>query len=58
MVGVPLPNLFDPYVIIKRELVESKDNNWLDKVSIRAVNQSIGRCIRHAKDYGSIVLID
>jgi Rad3-related DNA helicase len=25
---------------------------------MKAVNQSIGRCIRHAKDYGAIILVD
>lgn len=58
IVGVPLPNIFDPYVVIKREILEKREPKWLDKVSIRAVNQAIGRVIRHAKDYGSIVLIE
>ena len=58
IVGVPLPNIFDPYVIIKRELLQKKEPKWLDKVSMRAVNQAIGRVIRHANDFGSIVLID
>ena len=58
IVGVPLPNIFDPYVVIKRELLESKEPKWLDKVSMRAVNQAIGRVIRHANDFGAIVLLD
>ncbi|KAA6366531.1 MAG: putative Fanconi anemia group J protein, partial [Streblomastix strix] len=31
---------------------------WYHMQAIRAVNQSIGRVIRHKKDYGAIVLID
>ena len=58
IVGIPLPNIFDPYVIIKREILEKKEPKWLDKVSLRAVNQAVGRVIRHAKDYGAIILIE
>lgn len=25
IVGLPLPNIFDPYVIIKREILETKE---------------------------------
>jgi len=38
IVGIPLPNIYDPYVVIKRELLEAKEPKWLDKVSMRAVN--------------------
>lgn len=58
IVGVPLPNIFDPYIVIKREYYMKNDRCWLDKVAMRAVNQAIGRVIRHKDDFGSIVLID
>ena len=58
IVGLPLPNICDPYVVIKRELLLKKEPKWLDKVSMRAVNQAIGRVIRHSNDFGSIVLIE
>ena len=41
IVGVPLPNITDPYIIIKRELKSLKnspDPEWLDKMAMRAVN--------------------
>ena len=32
--------------------------DWYTLQAFRAVNQAVGRCIRHIHDYGSIVLID
>ena len=57
IVGVPLPNMYDPYLIIKKE-INSHDEKWLNKQAMRAVNQAIGRVIRHRNDFGSIVLIE
>ncbi|CAI2384495.1 unnamed protein product [Moneuplotes crassus] len=42
---------------------DSSDNylngaQWYDQQAQRAVNQAIGRVIRHRKDYGAIILID
>lgn len=31
---------------------------WYKQQALRAVNQAIGRCIRHQNDFGSIVLLD
>lgn len=31
---------------------------WYKQQALRAVNQAIGRCIRHQKDFGCIVLLD
>jgi Fanconi anemia group J protein len=32
--------------------------SWYALQAYRAVNQAIGRCIRHVSDYGAIVLLD
>lgn len=31
---------------------------WYTKQGYRAVNQAIGRCIRHVRDFGAVILID
>lgn len=33
-------------------------SKWYSLEAIRAVNQALGRVIRHAKDYGMIILAD
>lgn len=33
-------------------------NNWYVQQASRAVNQAIGRVIRHRHDYGAIILLD
>lgn len=63
VVGMPFPNKNDP--ILKERMAcwsssskgVSSDEYLLNKC-MKTVNQSIGRCIRHAKDYASIVLAD
>lgn len=34
------------------------DAMWYDAQAFRAVNQTLGRCIRHASDYGAIIFLD
>lgn len=33
-------------------------DKWYSQEAFRAVNQAVGRCIRHVKDFGAIVLLD
>ncbi|CAD7946881.1 unnamed protein product [Amoebophrya sp. A120] len=33
-------------------------NQWYEQECFRAVNQALGRCIRHKNDYGSLILFD
>lgn len=72
MVGLPYPNAFSGEIIAKRQFIESRtlerggtrqeaQNNsksFYENICMRAVNQSIGRSIRHANDYSIIYLID
>ncbi|KAH8266752.1 hypothetical protein KR026_000071 [Drosophila bipectinata] len=65
--GLPFPPLKDPKVILKRRYLESNrtrenqllsGNEWYNLEATRAVNQAIGRVIRHRNDYGAILLCD
>ena len=67
IVGLPYPNQNDPVLLERmkycdakhREHASSPDGNRFYHIScMRAVNQSIGRAIRHSRDWASVLLID
>ena len=71
IVGLPYPDIMDPELKEKMQLLDNdcKDaktssvsgitgSEYYQNLCMRAVNQSIGRAIRHAKDYAVIILAD
>uniref|UniRef100_A0A7S4I0P8 ATP-dependent helicase C-terminal domain-containing protein n=1 Tax=Vannella robusta TaxID=1487602 RepID=A0A7S4I0P8_9EUKA len=65
MVGLPYPNKNDPLLQEKlKYLTETKSNQenlaseYYENMCMKAVNQSIGRSIRHRNDYSTILLLD
>ncbi|XP_029650063.1 regulator of telomere elongation helicase 1-like isoform X1 [Octopus sinensis] len=66
--GLPFPPLKDPKVMMKMKFLDNliaKGNKmqmsgqrWYQLQAYRAVNQAIGRVIRHKDDYGAIILCD
>jgi Rad3-related DNA helicase len=72
MVGIPYPNIKDPFIIQKKQHLEAiyslssnkskndvmRGDEWYFMLATRTINQSIGRVIRHANDFGCIFLID
>ncbi|KAK3864798.1 hypothetical protein Pcinc_029539 [Petrolisthes cinctipes] len=65
--GLPYPPFKDPRVVLKQKyLEESRAKNkrglsgqaWYQLEASRAVNQAIGRVIRHKDDFGAIILCD
>lgn len=70
VIGIPYPQINDPKVILKQNYLDAKwrllkkcknfqsGQQWYLQQGTRAVNQSIGRVIRHKLDYGAIILID
>ncbi|KAL4465600.1 hypothetical protein ABPG73_012663 [Tetrahymena malaccensis] len=60
LLGVPYPQLFDPYVNCQRKRYKLKFsiNDWYEKVTSKVVNQAAGRCIRHINDWGCIFFLD
>ena len=67
-VGIPFPNWKDHQVQQKREYNDRRrraghsnflsGSQWYEVEAFRALNQALGRCIRHRNDWGSIMLVD
>ncbi|XP_058046175.1 ATP-dependent DNA helicase DDX11 [Ahaetulla prasina] len=67
MVGMPYPNIKSPELQEKMAYLDktmpksagqSSGNLLIENLCMKAVNQSIGRAIRHQRDFASIVLLD
>ena len=72
--GLPYAPPRDPRVRAKRQFLDARKiasrknggaaskslggDAWYEQQAARAVNQAIGRCVRHAKDWGAILLAD
>ncbi|KAL5848005.1 hypothetical protein ACOSQ3_011529 [Xanthoceras sorbifolium] len=65
-VGIPFPNIHDIQVALKKKYNDTykssknllSGNEWYCNQAFRALNQAVGRCIRHRFDYGAIILLD
>lgn len=67
VIGLPFPPYLDARVVLKKEYLEQNrtpqnqlqsGQEWYNIEATRAVNQAIGRVIRHKDDYGVILLCD
>nr|XP_013000050.1 regulator of telomere elongation helicase 1 isoform X4 [Cavia porcellus] len=68
--GLPYPPRMDPRVVLKMQFLDEmrgqnqpgsqflSGQEWYRQQASRAVNQAIGRVIRHRHDYGAIFLCD
>ncbi|EOA37435.1 hypothetical protein CARUB_v10011496mg [Capsella rubella] len=65
IVGIPFPNLHDILVELKRKYNDTNKSSknllgggeWYCQQAYRALNQAVGRCIRHRFDYGAIIFL-
>ena len=63
MIGIPFPNTRDAKLKLKKEYndglhrKEMKGQVWYMQQASRALNQALGRCIRHRNDHGVIVML-
>ncbi|XP_069356988.1 Fanconi anemia group J protein-like isoform X2 [Maniola hyperantus] len=65
-IGVPYPNKYDIAVsekmkyndkyVKERKLLSGTD--WYLVQAYRALNQAVGRCVRHSGDWGAVLLLD
>lgn len=63
VVGLPYPNKFNPELVEKmkyldKTLSSGAGNEYYENLCMKAVNQCIGRAVRHINDYASVVLLD
>uniref|UniRef100_H3CDN9 Regulator of telomere elongation helicase 1 homolog n=1 Tax=Tetraodon nigroviridis TaxID=99883 RepID=H3CDN9_TETNG len=68
--GLPFPPRMDPRVILKMQFLDEMNasktskmkflsgQQWYRQQAFRAVNQAVGRVIRHRHDFGAIFLCD
>lgn len=65
--GIPYPAFKDPKVVLKREFNDQhamggrpllSGHHWYESQAFRALNQALGRCIRHRNDWGAIILLE
>uniref|UniRef100_A0A670Z4W8 Regulator of telomere elongation helicase 1 n=1 Tax=Pseudonaja textilis TaxID=8673 RepID=A0A670Z4W8_PSETE len=60
--GLPYPPRRDARILLKMQFLDEmkclSGNAWYTQQASRAVNQAIGRVIRHRQDYGAIFLCD
>ncbi|XP_028319623.1 Fanconi anemia group J protein, partial [Gouania willdenowi] len=65
-IGIPFPSFKDLQVELKMkyndQLCKSRGllpgQRWYEIQAYRALNQALGRCIRHRKDWGALILVD
>ncbi|NXL93809.1 FANCJ protein, partial [Alectura lathami] len=65
-IGIPFPNVKDLQVELKRKYNDQHKttrgllpgSQWYEIQAYRALNQALGRCIRHKSDWGALILVD
>ncbi|XP_061682725.1 Fanconi anemia group J protein isoform X2 [Syngnathoides biaculeatus] len=65
-IGIPFPNIKDLQVELKMKYNDQHSKSrgllpghrWYEIQAYRALNQALGRCIRHRTDWGALILVD
>ncbi|RWS16463.1 regulator of telomere elongation helicase 1-like protein [Dinothrombium tinctorium] len=64
LAGLPYPSLYETRVVLKKKFLQDRNNllltasDWYVLQMRRAVNQAVGRIIRHKDDFGVVILLD
>ncbi|XP_037124274.1 Fanconi anemia group J protein isoform X3 [Syngnathus acus] len=65
-IGIPFPNIKNLQVELKMKYNDQHSKSrgllsghqWYEIQAYRALNQALGRCIRHRNDWGALILVD
>ncbi|KAJ2450832.1 hypothetical protein EV183_004008, partial [Coemansia sp. RSA 2336] len=70
-IGIPYPAYKDVQVVLKREYNDARStpkpdgssqllngSKWYNIQAFRAINQALGRCLRHKNDWGAIIMLE
>ncbi|KAJ1653340.1 Fanconi anemia group J protein [Dispira simplex] len=67
-IGIPFPYMKDVQVMLKQKYNDEaaaasayprlKGSEWYSSQAYRAMNQALGRCIRHRRDWGVIIFLE
>ncbi|KAJ1976120.1 hypothetical protein H4R34_004093 [Dimargaris verticillata] len=67
-IGIPFPHLMDVQVKLKQQYNDQAAKHgafprltgkeWYTTQAYRAVNQALGRCIRHRNDWGAVIFLE
>ncbi|VDM39155.1 unnamed protein product [Toxocara canis] len=65
-IGIPFPNAMDEQVLEKKKFNDDNcvkmriltGDEWYTMQAYRALNQALGRCLRHRSDWGAILMAD
>ncbi|KAL0127028.1 hypothetical protein PUN28_005395 [Cardiocondyla obscurior] len=63
VVGLPYPNIKSPELqekmrYLNENIKQDAGNNFYENSCMKAVNQCIGRSVRHINDYSTVILLD
>lgn len=62
-IGIPFPSIKDPQIVLKKEYNDINGGSfngriWYETQAYRAINQAVGRIVRHSNDWGAVYLLD
>lgn len=65
-IGIPFPGVKDAQVDLKKKYNDMHSSTrqivsgsaWYEMQAFRALNQALGRCIRHKDDFGALIIVD
>lgn len=66
-IGIPYPNIKEVTIGLKKSYNDAErakkphlmtGADWYSSQAFRALNQALGRCIRHKNDWGAVIMID